>query len=125
MIMIGRLRTLMALICWLAPALVLADTFPLDESYGNKDGCAYAKSGESTGSDNFFLLTKDAVTTAVSYCTFKKVGQTTGKGTPVTLSCEEEENLTDLEAVIAPADKDAMEIRLEDGNVWGPLKKCR
>ena len=48
------------------PAAVWADTLPIKGSYGNKDGCAYAKSGESTGSDNFFLLTSEAITTAAS-----------------------------------------------------------
>ncbi|TCU14334.1 hypothetical protein [Rhizobium sullae] len=74
-----------------------AETLPIKGSYGNKDGCTYAKSGESTGSDDFFLLTSEAITTAASYCEIKKVLTTEGKTFTATVSCQAEGEQADGE----------------------------
>ena len=106
------------------PALA-QQTF-LDGAYGNKDGCAYAKSGESTGSDDFFLLTDEGITTAASYCAFK--GTVTKKGDSFTaaVSCAEEGEGGETEdsVEILRTGKDYT-IAFEDGTRWGPLKKCK
>ncbi len=104
-----------------------ADPLPLKGSYGNKDGCAYAETGESTGSDDFFLLTPETVTTAASYCEFKKVLKS-AKAFRATMSCQEEggdEAGTAFEIDVTPSGKDAYTLTFDDGTVWGPLKLCK
>ena len=57
----------------LFPLLAQADGLglPIGGSYGSKEGCVYAKTGESSGADDFTLLTPDAVTTSVFSCDLK------------------------------------------------------
>jgi len=98
----------------------------LDGAYGNKDGCAYANSNEAMGSEDFFLLTDEGVTSAASYCGFK--GTLTRKGdsfaTAVTCAEEGEGGEMDTKLEIQRAGKDYV-IVFEDGMRWGPLKKCK
>ncbi|WP_428425864.1 hypothetical protein [Pararhizobium sp.] len=98
----------------------------LDGSYGNKDGCAYAKTGESTGSDNFFLLTNEGITTAASYCSFKAPVMKNGTSFTATVSCskEGESGEADESVEILRTGKDYT-IAFKDGTRWGPLKKCK
>ncbi|MGO4355637.1 hypothetical protein AB4Z25_27320 [Rhizobium sp. RAF36] len=105
-----------------------ADTLPITGSYGNKDGCAYAKSGESTGSDNFFLLTSEAITTAASYCEIKKVLKTEGKNFTATVSCqaEGEEGESEDTAKITSGPKGYTIGFTSDAAIkWGPLPLCK
>ncbi|QWW66854.1 hypothetical protein [Rhizobium sp. WYJ-E13] len=105
-----------------------ADTLPIKGSYGNKDGCAYAKSGESTGSDNFFLLTSESITTAVSYCEIKKVLKSEGKNFTATISChaEGEESGADDTARITSGPKGYTIGLASDAAIkWGPLPLCK
>ncbi len=105
-----------------------ADALPIKGSYGNKDGCAYAKTGESTGSDNFFLLTSEAITTAASYCDIKKVLKTEGKNFTAAVSCqaEGEEASIDDTAVITSGPKGYTIGFTSDAEIkWGPLPLCK
>ncbi|MGV2103539.1 hypothetical protein [Rhizobium sp. 21-4511-3d] len=105
-----------------------ADTLPIKGSYGNKDGCAYAKSGESTGSDNFFLLTSEAITTAASYCEIKKLVKTEGKNFTATVSCqaEGEEGESEDTAKITSGPKGyTIGLASDAGIKWGPLPLCK
>lgn len=105
-----------------------ADTLPIKGSYGNKDGCAYAKSGESTGSDDFLLLTPEAITTAASYCEFKKVLKTDGASFTATVSCQEEgeENGTDYTAKLSSGPKGYTVTFTDDAAIhWGPMALCK
>ena len=105
-----------------------ADTLPIKGSYGNKDGCAYAKSGESTGSDDFFLLTPEAITTSASYCEFKKVLKTDGASFTATVSCQEEgeENGTDYTAKLSSGPKGYTVTFTDDAAIrWGPMALCK
>ena len=105
-----------------------ADTLPIKGSYGNKDGCAYAKSGESTGSDNFFLLTSEAITTAASYCEIKKLVKTEGKNFTATVSCqaEGEEGESEDTAKITSGPKGYTIGFTSDAAIkWGPLPLCK
>jgi hypothetical protein len=105
-----------------------ADTLPIKGSYGNKDGCAYAKSGESTGSDNFFLLTSEAITTAASYCEIKKVLKAEGKNFTATVSCqaEGEEGESEDTAKITSGPKGYTIGFTSDAAInWGPLPLCK
>ncbi|MCL6707246.1 hypothetical protein M8R20_09570 [Pseudomonas sp. R2.Fl] len=110
------------------PAAVLAASLPLKSSYGNADGCLYAATGEFPGTDDLFLLTPDAVTTAVSYCEFKSVLTESAQGFVVSVACSEEGNQEEeaaFEINIEPAGPDAYTLRLDDGSTWGPLALCR
>ncbi len=105
-----------------------ADTLPIKGSYGNKDGCAYAKSGESTGSDNFFLLTSEAITTAASYCEIRKVLKTEGKNFTATVACqaEGEEGESEDTAKITSGPKGYTIGFTSDAAIkWGPLPLCK
>ena len=105
-----------------------ADTLPIKGSYGNKDGCAYAKSGESTGSENFFLLTSEAITTAASYCEIKKVLKAEGKNFTATVSCqaEGEEGESEDTAKITSGPKGYTIGFTSDAAIkWGPLPLCK
>ena len=53
---------------------------PINHS-GDKEGCHYATTGQSSGADLFFLLNKEGVTTAASYCEFKGEGKQVGGAT--------------------------------------------
>ena len=52
----------------------------VDGSYGDEEGCHYAETGETSGADFFFLLNKEGVTTAASYCAFTTDQKRTGAG---------------------------------------------
>jgi len=103
-----------------------ADTLPIKGSYGNKDGCAYARSGESTGSEDFFLLTSEAITTAASVCTIKKLAKTDGKSFVATVSCQAEDGESDDTARITYGPKGyTIAFTSDDSTRWGPLPLCR
>lgn len=105
-----------------------ADTLPIKGSYGNKDGCAYAKSGESTGSDNFFLLTSEAITTAASYCEIKKLVKTEGKNFTATVSCQaegEEGESEDTAKIISGPKGYTIGFTSDAAIKWGPLPQCK
>jgi len=105
-----------------------ADTLPIKGSYGNKDGCAYAKSGESTGSENFFLLTSEAITTAASYCEIKKLVKTEGKNFTATVSCQaegEEGESEDTATVISGPKGYTIGLASDAAIKWGPLPLCK
>ena len=123
----GRLFLTLASLAALTSAAA-ADTLPIKGSYGNKDGCAYAKSGESTGSENFFLLTSEAITTAASYCEVKKILKVEGKNFSATVACqaEGEESSSDDTARITSGPKGYMIGLASDANIkWGPLPLCK
>lgn len=105
----------------------LAGNAPLDAAYGNRDGCLYANTGESTGSDDFFLLTGEAITTAASYCEFKSISGAKDEGFGAALTCQEEGGGTadGIDVEIVRSAEDSYKIVFPDGNTWGPLKKCR
>lgn len=106
----------------------IAAELPIKGSYGNKDGCDYTMTSESTGSDNFFLLTSEAVTTASAYCTFEEVHEDADDGFTVTATCEEEggnEEQAPFEIDIDRAGPDSYLLKIDDGSTWGPLALCR
>ena len=98
----------------------------VDGKYGDKEGCRYAETGESSGADIFFLLDGKGVTTAVSYCEFKGEGKSVGGATKVAVECHEEgsEETTPTEMTLTP-DSGGYTVSLPDGTRWGPLMRCR
>lgn len=124
-----RVRALAAAAILLAPVSAGADGLRLaiGGNYGSKEGCIYAKTGESSGADDFVLLTPDALTTSVFYCEFKKIIKKNGDAFTVSGSCqaEGEENGADQTIDISRADKSSYRVHFDDGTKLGPLKKCR
>jgi hypothetical protein len=120
-------RVLLTGIFLAAPLAVAAASLPIDGKYGNKAGCAYARTGESDGADDFFLLTPEAMTTAASVCEVKTVGKTVGDTTSVVFACQDEgeDGAADSPAKVIKAGKNAYTVTFDDGTVWGPLKRCR
>ena len=121
----SRIILLFASSAALAEPAIAQQTF-LDGAYGNKDGCAYANTNESIGSEDFFLLTDEGITSAASYCGFK--GPMTKKGdsfsASVTCAEEGESDEADDSVDILRTGKDYT-IVFKDGMRWGPLKKCK
>lgn len=112
----------------LCATTALADMLPITGSYGNRDGCAYANSGEAISSDDFFLLTPEAVTTAASQCTFGKVLKEETGAFTVAMSCEAEgdEGKADFTAEIVPGPKGYTVSFVDEPDVeWGPLAPCK
>lgn len=123
MIRIGRLALLLGIVL-AGPAGAAADV--IDGSYGDKEGCRYAETGESSGADFFFLLNKEGVTTAASYCEFKGEGKQIGGVTKVAAECHEEgyEETTPHELTLTP-EGGGYSVSFPDGTRWGPLMRCK
>jgi hypothetical protein len=97
----------------------------VDGSYGDEAGCHYARTGESSGSDAFFLLTKDAVTTAASHCEFTGEGKQVGGAITIASQCHEEgyTETTQYELTLTP-DNGGFTVSFPDGTRWGPIMRC-
>ena len=118
----------------LAPALLLAIALAgpagaadiVEGKYGDKEGCRYAETGESSSADIFFLLDSEGVTTAVSYCELKGEGKSVGGATKIAAECHEEGSAetTPYEMTLTP-DSGGYTIGLPDGTRWGPLMRCK
>lgn len=122
-----RARRFLALLLGVAlagPAGAVAGI--VDGSYGNKEGCLYSETGESSGADVFFLLNKEGVTTAASYCEFKGEAKKVGGATVVTAACSEEgsEEPATYELTLTP-DDGGYTVSFPDGTRWGPLARCK
>jgi hypothetical protein len=98
----------------------------VDGSYGNKEGCLYSETGESSCADVFFLLNKEGVTTAASYCEFKGEARKVGGATVVTAECNDEgsEEPASFELTLTP-DDGGYTVSFPDGTRWGPLTRCK
>jgi hypothetical protein len=120
-------RTLIASVLCLAPVIASAASLPIDGKYGNQPGCHYAKTEESSGDDDFLLLTPDDVRTSVAFCSFKSIDKTTGDTITATLTCADEGESGDQDFVadVIGNRKDGYTVKFKDGSVWGPMKRCR
>jgi hypothetical protein len=123
MIRSGRLTLLLG-IALAGSAGAAADL--VDGSYGNKEGCHYAETGESSGADFFFLLNKEGVTTAASFCEFKGDGKQVDGATKISAECHEEgyEETTPHELTLTP-ESGGYTVSFPDGTRWGPLMRCK
>ncbi|WP_143523498.1 hypothetical protein [Pararhizobium arenae] len=128
MTMFQGFRTVACAVALAASASSIASAeggFPA-AAFGNTEGCHYAKTGESSGADVFFLLNTEAITTAASYCAFSKPPQLNGTAYTATVDCEEEGQKAEPQDItITPSvDGTAMTVTFSDGTNWGPLPKC-
>ncbi|MFB9947750.1 hypothetical protein ACFFP0_02770 [Rhizobium puerariae] len=106
----------------------IADPLPIKGSYGNKEGCAYAGTGESPSSDDFFLLTPEAMTTAAAYCEIRKVLAVEGRNFIATVSCQaegEEGESEDTAKVTFSSRGYTIGLASDHDIQWGPLPLCR
>lgn len=106
----------------------LAAELPISGSYGNRDGCAYARTGQATGSGDFFLLTSEAVTTAAASCKVTEVIAKPDNGFAAAVNCEKEgggDELAPFEIGIESATADGYVLKIDDGSTWGPLALCK
>jgi hypothetical protein len=106
-----------------ATSVRAADSFP-GGVFGQADGCRYAKTGESSGADDFLLIDRDAITTSVAVCQIKKATMEGASAAKLVLSCESEGESGDDEAATASLRNGAWTVRLADGTVFGPAKRC-
>jgi hypothetical protein len=123
----GR-RTIFASLVCSAPLAVSAASLPIEGEYGNKAGCLFAKTGESTGEEDFILLTPKEIRSAVSLCEIKSIDKTAGNKIGVTLSCADEGEAGNIPLhadVIRAGGKNIYRVDFSDGTSWGPFKKCR
>lgn len=103
---------------------VAAPTF-LDGAYGDAEGCAYARTGETSGADTFFLLNDEGITTATAYCQFEGTATKTAKGFSIRTQCDAEGDVGPKETVALDKSAKDYTIRFKDGTTWGPLSQCR
>ncbi|KAB0676536.1 hypothetical protein [Aureimonas leprariae] len=108
----------------LATAAGAAEPFP-GGTFGEKDGCRYARTGESSGADDFLFLNAEGITSSTAFCALKKA-TAKGKGAfALVLACETEGESGGDETGSATLKNDAWTVTLEDGTHWGPIKRCR
>lgn len=97
----------------------------LDGAYSNKEGCIYAKTGESSGADVFFLLTDKGVTTATAVCEFTSTATGTKTGLTIKTQCDAEGELDPIDTMTLTKSPKGYAIGMTDGTRWGPLPKCK
>lgn len=97
----------------------------LDGAYGNREGCIYARTGESSGADLFFLLNDEGVTTAASFCEFKSAAAKTATGFTIKAQCDAEGETGPVHTMTLTKSAKGYTITARDGTKWGPLPKCR
>ncbi len=108
------------------PASAYADAVAIKGGFGNKEGCGYYKTKQPTGSDDFFLLTAESVTTAASVCSFGKTLATSHGKITAAVSCQDEgDDQASSDVVDLVPAKTGYRIVFKDGTTWGPLAPCR
>lgn len=108
----------------LAASIAHAEKF-LDGAYGNAEGCTYARTGESSGADVFFLLNDEGITTATAFCEFKGKAIATSNGFEIRTQCESEGESGALDTIDLTKSAKGYSIAFKDGTRWGPLPKCK
>ncbi|WP_146219229.1 hypothetical protein [Caulobacter sp. D4A] len=101
-----------------------AATF-LDGAYGSKEGCIYARTGESSGADDFLLLNDKGVTTSVSACEFKGAPNKTADGFTIKAQCDAEGEVGPEDTATLIKSAKGYTVSFPDGTKLGPMPKCR
>lgn len=97
----------------------------LDGAYGSKDGCTYAKTGESSGADDFLLINDEGVTTAFAVCEFKGAATKTATGFTIKAECDAEGEKGRAETATLTKSAKGYAVSFPDGTKLGPAPKCR
>jgi hypothetical protein len=117
------LATLVGLIAFTVSPDAHAAKF-LDGAYGSKEGCIYAKTGDSSGADDFLLLTDERVTTSVSVCDFKGAATKTSTGFTIKAECDAEGEKGPVETATITKSAKGYTVSFPDGTKLGPMPKC-
>ncbi|RWX78867.1 hypothetical protein EPK99_09830 [Neorhizobium lilium] len=97
----------------------------LDGAYGSKEGCVYAKTGKSSGADDFLLLNDDGITTSVSTCDFQGEATKTATGFTIQAECEADGEAGSLDTATLTKSAKGYTVSFPDGTKLGPMPKCR
>ena len=122
--MMQRTLLLTGFLAAAATAQAAESAFP-GGSFGEAEGCRYARTGDSSGADSFLLLNAEGITTSVATCALKKAVKRNASTYDLTIACESEGESGGDESAKATLGKKGWTIRVEDGTVWGPLPRCR
>jgi hypothetical protein len=114
---------LLAIPVALAASSAHAEAF-LDGAYGNKSGCIYSKTGDSSGDDSFFLLNDQGITTAVSTCDFHGSATKTATGFTIKAECEADGEAGSEDTATLTKSAKGYTVSFPDGTKWGPYPKC-
>jgi len=93
-------------------------------AYGQADGCRYARTGESSSAEDFLLIDREAITTAVAVCEIRSAAITRPGEAALVLLCNSEGESGGEEAATASLRNGAWTVRLADGTVFDPAKRC-
>lgn len=97
----------------------------LDGDYGDKNGCIYAKTGNTADDADFFLLNSDGITTAAATCDFDGTAEKTATGFSIKTQCDADGEPSSVgTATLTRSDK-GYAVTLPDGTKMGPVPKCR
>jgi len=95
----------------------------IEGTYGAEGGCRVARIGD--GEEFAATLTKEAVTTFASQCTFKGNPRRIVGGFRTEALCDEEGEEGQHTAMIdILRNGDVYTVRFADGLEWGPFEKC-
>jgi hypothetical protein len=97
----------------------------LDGPYGSKEGCIYAKTSESSGAEDFLLLTDAQLTTAFSFCEFKGAATRTKDGFTIRAQCDAEGETGPEQTATLRKSANGYTVSFPDGTTMGPMPKCR
>jgi hypothetical protein len=104
-----------------------AQTLDLDGSYGNADGCKYARDGQMS-SDDVFLLKSEGFESYGTSCEFVEVLAARDGSKVVTGLCqfEGEDGFGALSFVVrkSASDPAALTVYKSDGSVFGEVRPC-
>jgi len=120
-----RLTTASAVLAVMSVAVPAKAVTFLDGAYGSKEGCIYAKTGESSGADDFLLLKDDGVTTSVSACEFKGAPAKTATGFTIKAQCDAEGEVGPEDTATLTKSAKGYTVSFPDGTKLGPMPKCR
>jgi hypothetical protein len=97
----------------------------LDGAYGSKDGCIYAKTGQSSGADDFLLLDDEGITTSTSTCDFSGEAVKTSTGFTIKAECEADGEPGSLDTATLTKSPKGYTVTFPDGTKLGPMPKCK
>lgn len=120
-----RFRIASAVIAAMSIAVPAKAATFLDGAYGSKEGCTYARTGESSGADDFLLLNDEGVTTSVSACEFKGAAKKTANGFTIKAQCDAEGEKGPEDTATLTKSAKGYTVSFTDGTRLGPMPKCR
>lgn len=97
----------------------------LDGDYGDKSGCVYSKTGNTSDDGNFFVINNDGITTADATCDFDGDATKTATGFTIKAQCDADGEASKVGNVTLTQSPKGYAISLPDGTKFGPYAKCK